>query len=140
MASIHNSLFGYFRKKIIGGFGIGAGIVLAFGIFLLVQAVAPGIVTNPTFGPTDDDVKANFISSPFTVVTCTMPVGGAETSCQADCPAGATVISGGCRAFSTRWYIRESYPVGNGWYCEVGEDFGSSNFNQSGEGYVLCAS
>jgi hypothetical protein len=138
MAPLHTSLLGHFRKKIIGGFGIGTGFVLAFGIFLLVQAVTPGTVTNPTFGPTDDDVYTDFISGPFTVVPCTMPVGVLETACQANCPAGTTIISGACRAFSSRWYIRESYPVGNGWYCAIHEDYGSSAFNGSGEGFAIC--
>lgn len=39
--------------------GIFLGLALGFGIWLTVQAVAPNTVTDPTFGPSDDNVQLN---------------------------------------------------------------------------------
>lgn len=136
------TIFGsYLMKKIAGGVGFGIGLSIVVGMALVVIAVAPGVVTNPTFGPTDDDVSADFLSGPLQVSTELCPVGATFTSCTAICPAGTRVIAGGCDALSTRWYVNRSIPdLGfNGWNCEFGEDFGVSNFNQQGMAYAVCA-
>lgn len=55
-----HSLRSYLTRKMLGGFIFGASAILVFGVIIWVQAVAPGAITNPTFGPQDDDVKLNF--------------------------------------------------------------------------------
>lgn len=85
------SILHYFQKKIIGGFGIGIGLVIAFGIYVLVQAVVPGTVQNPTFGPQQNDVEftralescvwMSFVSS-----------GNRVTGAVSTCPAGKSVV------------------------------------------------
>jgi len=51
-------MFKHLKQKLLGGLIFGLGATLVFGAFFLVQAVAPGEVTNPTFSPSDDDVAA----------------------------------------------------------------------------------
>jgi hypothetical protein len=57
----------YARKKLVGGLVFGFGILLIFGVFFLAKAVAPGTVTNPVFGPNDDNVS---ISGGWDPATC----------------------------------------------------------------------
>ncbi|MEK7584375.1 MAG: hypothetical protein AAB490_03950 [Patescibacteria group bacterium] len=47
-------------KKFIAGMSLGAGILLAFGGFVFVRAVAPGALEQPFFGPQDEDVTPKF--------------------------------------------------------------------------------
>lgn len=50
----------YLTNKLLGGVLFGLGAVLVFGAYLWVQAqVAPSTITNPTFGPQDQDVTIN---------------------------------------------------------------------------------
>lgn len=63
-------MFKYLTTKFIGGITIGIGIVLVLGVFIWVQAVDPGVVTNPTFGPQDDDV--NFATEVYPQKICSI--------------------------------------------------------------------
>jgi type II secretory pathway pseudopilin PulG len=60
--------------------------------------------------------------------------------CQATCPAGTKVLSGGCQTPSNSWEMNNSYPSGNGWYCEGSEDYGTGIYNISISGYAVCGS
>ena len=51
---------GYVMKHFAKGLIFGFGIVAVLGVYMFVGAVAPGAITNPTFGPRDDDVKVVF--------------------------------------------------------------------------------
>lgn len=48
------------HKKIAAGASVALGITIAFGGFMLVQAIAPGAVQNPDFGPVNDDVVPEY--------------------------------------------------------------------------------
>lgn len=69
---------------ITSGIGISVGIVLVIGIVLVVRAVAPGTVTNPTFGPSDDDVT-------FTIGVDSASCYWTDWSCQPVCAANEVV-------------------------------------------------
>ena len=61
-------------------------------------------------------------------------------SCSASCPAGTTLIGGGCRVDNRWWNIQGNYPSGNSWVCQGHEDYGSVVYNKNIYGYALCAS
>lgn len=53
-----------FQKGVIIGIGLAVGIVLVAGFYFVVRAVAPGSITNPAFGPLDDDVTLQITWDP----------------------------------------------------------------------------
>ena len=79
-------MFKYFGQKFFNGIFFGFVISLTFGVFLLVRAqIIPGEVTNPTFGPQQDDVS---LIVPFNCVRV-------STWGTAVCPAGLRLVGGG---------------------------------------------
>ena len=79
------SLRSYLTRKMLGGFIFGASATLVFGVMIWVQAVSPGAIQNPTFGPNDDDVKL--------LIAC--KVFSAQSPIDASCPAGRVMTGGG---------------------------------------------
>jgi hypothetical protein len=72
------------KKGFISGAGFGLGISLIFGLYFLVQAVAPGEVLSPIFGPQDDDVDFQL------ELDCVVETGGVAT-----CQPGFTLTGAG---------------------------------------------
>jgi len=75
-------------KGFFSGVGFGVGLVVILGLYFLVQAVAPGTVKNPTFGPTDDDVSL----AKATMVVDTLATWGTQEAhyCDFNMVTGAT--------------------------------------------------
>lgn len=61
-----------------------------------------------------------------------------QAGCTATCPSDRVMVGGGCYTSGGEWYIWQSYPNGNGWYCAGQEDYGSSNYNQYVYAYARC--
>lgn len=61
------------RTSLLSGIAFGIGVLAVVGGYFLVQAVAPGTVTNPNFGPNDADVDLAF---PVTITSGTASKGG----------------------------------------------------------------
>lgn len=70
---------------LLSGVFFGLGVVVILGIYLLVHAVGPGVVQNPTFGPQDDDVDLTGLCPPGqTYSLCTQLIdtdGSGGTDC-----------------------------------------------------------
>lgn len=72
--------------------------------------------------------------------TCSGGVGYDMSACTAHCPAGTTLISGGCGSDNERaWKVGASRPVGNGWHCNTSEDYAARQYYRTTTGYALCA-
>ena len=116
------------RPYYIAGFGIS----LFFGLGIIVNAVAPGVVTNPTFSPNEDDVLVKFVSGPVVVAAGTDGPARADNYRPgypvANCPAGYKVVGGGCHATQSyccgevSWIIQcaknNAKSDLSGWECE----------------------
>ena len=62
-----------------------------------------------------------------------------DASCTANCPAGYTVIAGGCSCSSQWWKVVATRPSGTtGWYCRGHEDYGSLFYDKTITGYAIC--
>lgn len=72
----------------MSGIFFGIGVLAVLGGYFFVKAVAPGAVTNPTFGPTDDDVSL----AKATMVVDTLASWGSQEvhNCDFNMVTGAT--------------------------------------------------
>jgi hypothetical protein len=75
----------YFKSSVIKGLLFGFGTILIFGVYVYVRAVDAGSVTNPAFGPKDDNVVIQY------ALEC-QQFSAANT---VNCPAGFTRTGGG---------------------------------------------
>ena len=63
----------------------------------------------------------------------------------ATCADDMFVTGGGCISTTTNggnhpWRLSNSYPQGNSWICDMGEDYGSKDYDEEITAYALCIS
>jgi len=89
------------KKRMFGGLSFIFGIVVVFGLYFLVQAVAPGAIDNPFFGPFEDDVDIQ-----LGLQDCVRMEGVGTTL---PCPVGYSLTGGGfdCNIGNSRDYRLE---------------------------------
>ena len=82
---------------------------------------------------------SNGLASDMIEVTCNSGTHPSHTnSCKATCPIGSVLISGGCQASHWQWHLSKSMKSGNSWYCEGGEDWGTTVYHREITGFAHC--